>query len=291
MKYLKSLHKRVLVFFLLLIIILSYASAGNPIGQFFTGLGTTLVGGILMATGVGAAAGGALIGVGFGTMVDAGVNIEKEKAEAAARLTQEQQAYISAYNDAYNNYLNAQQLSASLEANITDTRTGILQTEANISAFDQSLVRWQSQYDQQMNQLQMEGEASYSQLMQNWQGVELVNATRGQTGGSAALVAESQLDQVERLAGSDLRLDSSGGLFGTSLTELRLDMLAGRNELVGNMNIQKQALAKYQSALSSYKTQLASAESLISTSWNQALKARQDALSSGVSASLVGGAR
>ena len=136
----------------------------------------------------------------------------------------------------------------------------------------------------------MEGEANYSQLMANWQGAELVNATRGQTGGSAALVAQSQELQLERFAGSDLRLDENGGIFGNALNEFRLDMLAGRNELVGNMNIQKEALGKYNSALSSYKSALSTAQANIIKYQNQYQSYRDQAIAAGVNPSLVGGA-
>ena len=182
-------------------------------------------------------------------------------------------------------------LESTLQGQISDTEIAIDQSEANISAFDQSLVRWQSQYDIQRNQLQMEAESNYSQLMQNWQGAELVNATRGQTGGSAALVAQSQLDQVERLAGSDLRLDDNGGLFGTSLREFRLDMLAGRTELVGNMKIEQSALSKYNSALETYKSQLSTTQQAIKDALAQAEAAANNAIRYGADSSLFQGVR
>lgn len=279
-------QKRLLIFFLILafaainvfaggvgeaitnIVVGSLAVVGGVVGAFFTG-GTALA---LSAVGVGMIAGGAT------TLV-----------EQDRQNLEQQNQYMEAYNNAYSNYVNAQQLVNSINANISSAEADIMQTEANISSFDQTLVRWQSQYDQQLQSLQMEGEAAYSQLMQNWQGVELVNATRGQTGGSAALVAQSQLDQVERLAGSDLRLDGNGGTYGTAINEFRLDMLAGRTELVGNMNIQKQALAKYQSALASYRSQLSSAQSAISAAQNQINTARQNYINAGGNAANVGG--
>lgn len=250
------------------IVVGSLAVIGGVVGAFFTG-GATLG---LAAVGVGMIAGGAT------TLVEQ----DREKLE-------QQNQYMEAYNNAYSNYVNAQQLVNSINANISSTEADIMQTEANISSFDQTLVRWQSQYDQQLQSLQMEGESAYTQLMQNWQGVELVNATRGQTGGSAALVAQSQLDQVERLAGADLRLDENGGTYGTYLNEFKLDMLAGRTELVGNMNIQQQALAKYQSALASYKSQLSSAQSAITAAQNQMNSAKQNYINAGGSAANVGG--
>ena len=97
--------------------------------------------------------------------------------------------------------------------------------------------------------------------------------------------------QVERLAGSDLKLDSSGGIYGDMMHEFNLDMLAGRNELVGNMRIQQEALKKQQSALSSYRSQLAAAQENIRNAQAQMEAARENAISNGVNPVYVGGSR
>lgn len=278
-------HKRLLIFLL----ILAFAAINvfaQGLGEVIAGAFTTVIGlGIsVLSFGGAAAIGGMMMGAGIG-MIGSGASY---MAGEDKRKLEEQNKLISAYNDAFSNYTNAQTQVATLEGAIADTEVNILQTEADISAFDQTLVRWQSQYDIQRNQLQMEGESAYSQLMQNWQGAELVNATRGQTGGSAALVAESQAMQIERLAGKDMKLDENGGLFGTSLNEFRLDMLAGRNELVGNMKISQEALVKYNSALSSYKSSLATAQTNLSNAYQQLQAARTQATNAGVNPSLVG---
>lgn len=278
-------HKRLLIFLL----ILAFAAINvfaQGLGEVIAGAFTTVIGlGIsVLSFGGAAAIGGMMMGAGIG-MIGSGASY---MAGEDKRKLEEQNKLISAYNDAFSNYTNAQTQVATLEGAIADTEVNILQTEADISAFDQTLVRWQSQYDIQRNQLQMEGESAYSQLMQNWQGAELVNATRGQTGGSAALVAESQAMQIERLAGKDMKLDENGGLFGTSLNEFRLDMLAGRNEIVGNMKISQEALVKYNSALSSYKSSLATAQTNLSNAYQQLQVARTQATNAGVNPSLVG---
>lgn len=207
------------------------------------------------------------------------------------RKQQEREAASQAYDNAFNSYQQQQSLVNSLGANISSLETDILQTEANISAFDQTLVRWQSQYDQQRQSMQLETEGTYQQLLQNWQGVELANATRGQAGGSASLVAQSRMAQVERLAGSDLKLDSNGGIYGDMMHEFNLDMLAGRNELVGNMRIQQEALKKQQSALSSYRSQLAAAQDALKAAEAEMLQTRQDAIDLGVDPVYVGGSK
>lgn len=214
---------------------------------------------------------------------------QADKATKEKEKLEEQQKYREAYDTAYDNYASQQSQVNSLNASIAQTEAEILQTEANISAYDQSLVRWQSQLDQQRQSLQAEGEAAYSELMENWQGAELLNATRGQTGGSAALVAESQAAQIERLAGKDMLLDDDGGIFGTAMSEFRLDMLAGRTELVGNMRIQQEALKRQQSALASYKSSLSLAQDALERAKNNVNSARDQAINSGIDESTLGG--
>lgn len=310
MRKFHNLWKRLLIFFFFLTVIVFSVAAGGTAGHIVNTVvgGLAVVGGVVGAFFTGgatlglAAAGAGMMTSGISGLVSSNANnqmmamqqmmqMQQLAAQREQMRLQNQQMYINAYNSAYNNYLNSMTLESTLQGQISDTEIAIDQSEANISAFDQSLVRWQSQYDIQRNQLQMEAESNYSQLMQNWQGAELVNATRGQTGGSAALVAQSQLDQVERLAGSDLRLDDNGGLFGTSLREFRLDMLAGRTELVGNMKIEQSALNKYNSALETYKSQLSTTQQAIKDALAQAEAAANNAIRYGADSSLFQGVR
>ena len=283
-----NLSKRLLVFFLLLFIILSASSAGG-VAQLVTGFVVTTAGLITTVfnplVGLSITAGGlGLLSGGYSTMESESVEKEKQKLE-------EQQGWIDAYNNAYSSYLQQLEMENTVSSNITSLEGSILQTQANISSFDQALTRWQSQYDQQLLSLQQQGESSYSALMQNWQGVELVNATRGQTGGSASLVAQSQLEQLERLAGADLRLDSTGGIYGTALNEFRLDMLAGRNEMIGNRNIQANALLQYRASYLNYKNQLDTIRNGILTAWENVESNRNQAINAGVDPSKVGGGK
>lgn len=283
-----NLNKRLLVFFLLLFIILFTSSAGG-VAQLVTGFVVTTAGLITTVfnplVGLSITAGGlGLLSGGYSTMESESVEKEKQKLE-------EQQGWIDAYNNAYSSYLQQLEMENTVSSNITSLEGSILQTQANISSFDQALTRWQSQYDQQLLSLQQQGESSYSALMQNWQGVELVNATRGQTGGSASLVAQSQLEQLERLAGADLRLDSTGGIYGTALNEFRLDMLAGRNEMIGNRNIQANALLQYRASYLNYKNQLDTIRNGILTAWENVESNRNQAINAGVDPSKVGGGK
>ena len=175
-------------------------------------------------------------------------------AEAAwnARERQLQQEYnqaLSTFNE--------------IDAQITQTELDIAQTEANISAFDQALVRWQSEFDASLTNLQLEGQAQYNTLMENWQGTELTMAATGRVGGSAALVAQQQKAQLETFAGKDLKLDMTGGTYGSALSSFYLDSLAGLNELTGNRDIAAESLGVYQSALLDYREQLTEQAKLV----------------------------
>lgn len=164
---------------------------------------------------------------------------------AAERQRQREQAYYQAL-DTYNQ----------IEAQISQTELDIAQTEANISAFDQALGRWQSEFDASLMNLQLEGQAQYNTLMENWQGTELAMAATGRVGGSAALVAQQQKAQLEVLTGKDLKLDMNGGTYGSALSSFYLDSLAGLNELTGNRDIAAESLGIYRDALADYKVQL-----------------------------------
>ena len=177
-----------------------------------------------------------------GAIIGFGID-QAQKAEARDRqLMQEYNQALSTFNE--------------LENQVAQTELDIQQTEANISAFDQALGRWQGEFDASLTSLQLEGQAQYDTLMENWQGTELAMAQSGRVGGSAALVAQQQKAQLEVLAGRDLKLDMQGGTFGSALSSFYLDSLAGLNELTGNRDIAAESLGIYEDALVDYQTQL-----------------------------------
>ena len=153
-------------------------------------------------------------------------------------------------------YLNAISQYNQLENQVTQTGLAIKQTEANISAFDQALTRWQSEFDLSLEAFQQEGEAAYNELYQNWQGTELAMAATGRVGGSAALVAAQRKAQLEAFAGSDLKLNADGGMYGASLSSFYLDSFAGLTELQGNRDIAAESLGIYEDSLAAYEAQL-----------------------------------
>ena len=188
----------------------------------------------------------------LGTLIagaTAGIAAEAAWNERERQLQQEYNQALSTFNE--------------IDSQITQTELDIAQTEANISAFDQALGRWQSEFDASLTNLQLEGQAQYNTLMENWQGTELAMAATGRVGGSAALVAQQQKAQLETFAGKDLKLDMAGGTYGSALSSFYLDSLAGLNELTGNRDIAAESLGIYQSALLDYREQLTEQAKLV----------------------------
>lgn len=227
------------------------AGAWETISGVFTGAGT--------GASIGAAVGslipglGTVIGAAIGGIVGGAVGHESGRAQGIAKDEQALQNYytaLSAYEE--------------LDSARINTELAQLQGEANISAFDQALSRWQTQYENNLSALEQEASSAYSQLMNNWQGIELTQAARGQTGGSAALIAQQAKSQVVNLVGSDLKLNTQGGTFGTALSEFKLDSIAGRTELIQNKAILQQGQSIYSDALSRYRKQMGLAEENIS---------------------------
>ena len=153
-------------------------------------------------------------------------------------------------------YYNALSTYNQIDTQISQTETGILQTEANISAFDQALLRWQGEFDTSLESFEQQGQAQYDQLYQNWQGTELAMAATGRVGGSAALVAAQREAQLEAFAGADLQLDAQGGTYGQMLDSFFADSFASLTELQGNRANAVTSLGIYRDSLAQYELQL-----------------------------------
>lgn len=153
-------------------------------------------------------------------------------------------------------YYNALSTYNQIDTQISQTETGILQTEANISAFDQALLRWQGEFDTSLESFEQQGQAQYDQLYQNWQGTELAMAATGRVGGSAALVAAQREAQLEAFAGADLKLDAQGGTYGQMLDSFFADSFASLTELQGNRANAVTSLGIYRDSLAQYELQL-----------------------------------
>ena len=219
----------------------SGAAIGATVGSIVPGIGTT-IGAFLGGTA------GLISGVLSGAAKD-----KQRKAQMEQLDLQKEQNYQSAYTSAKDLYDTAY-------TNYDNSLTAIKQGEANISSYDQAIMRWQDQYDIGLNQLQTQGKTDYMSLMHNFSDVANVQSSKGQSGGSADLVAGSQRSKVISLVGSDLMLDDIGGTYGTAVREFNRDADAEFSQMVDQRQIEIDALNKNIAASNEYATALARAD-------------------------------
>lgn len=203
----------------------------------------------------GLAAAGAVISLissGVGLFSSWKNSLTQQQISELQRLQQEQGTVEGLQANFINNYgtlSDAIYQKNSLGLEVRNSRLALRQAGANIDAYDQSLARFDSQYASGLMQLQAEGRNQFYQLMENYSGVGVANAAKGQRGGSASLIAQMAKSQVIQLAGSDMKLDANGGTYGYSLTDFFLDQLASQRELQQNRTIQEESWDIYHDTL------------------------------------------
>lgn len=232
--------------------------AGEVLGGIFSGGGAGMatgaaIGSIIpgIGTAIGAIAGG-IVGALSGGL-SGGAKANRNQAQQQQLELQRRQTYQDAYTSAKDIYDQSY-------GNYQDTLTSITQSRANIDTYDQALMRWGDQYDIGLNQIQMQGEADYRQLMGNFSAQSQINAQTGQSGGTADLLARQRRDQVATLVGQDLRLDAEGGTYGTQLREYDLDMNAEFDQLVEQREIELDALSKSMANAEKYRAEVQTAQ-------------------------------
>ncbi|MFA6935073.1 MAG: hypothetical protein WCR70_07370 [Sphaerochaetaceae bacterium] len=216
------------------------AATGAAIGSIFPGIGTAI---------------GAVVGTiagGIAGMFNSKANDKARAAQQASSDAQVASLKLQTDQNYQNNYLSAKSNYESLVTNIDNTKTGIQQASANISSYDQAILRWQDQYDIGKQQIQDQGASDYGVVMNNWMNTAAAGSVRGQSGGTADILAGGQKSQVKKLVGDDMILDANGGTFGTQMQEYNVDTEAQWDELVQQREIEKDALGKYQDALGRY---------------------------------------
>ena len=114
-----------------------------------------------------------ILGVTAG-LITGGLNMANN---VNAKEEQKDKDAVDAYNAAMDRY-NA------MDAAVDNAELDILQAQGTLSEYDQALARLPGQLDIERQQMGMQGQAQYSQLMNNWQGAELANVARGLSGGS-----------------------------------------------------------------------------------------------------------
>lgn len=209
---------------------------------------------------------GALVGGGLGLIgggMAGAANAKSNEAQKKSDQAQLESINLRTNEMYQDQYIAAKQNYDSLYTNYDDAVIGAQQMQANISAYDQALMRWNDQYNIGLNQLQQQGEADYRQVMSNFAAQSNINSMTGQSGGTADLLAKQQRDQVVSLVGDDLRLDPVGGTYGIGLREYDLDRKAEFDELVENRKIAELAHAKYTRETEKLKANLAESKKIL----------------------------
>ena len=232
--------KRVLAIIALILIVgpVFAQGASEIIGGTLSGGGTgALVGagiGSLFGPGVGTAIGAFIGGLVGGTAgyLSGSAQAKKNEATQSYYDLQTKQLYTEAYTNAKSTYNQAKKSS-------DDAEVALMQSGADINMYEDTLARWNDQYNIGLEQIHNEGEADYRQVMGNFSTMSNINSQTGQSGGTADLLARQQRDQVRTLVGDDLRLNDTGGLYGTRLSEYDKDMNASYRELTEQLEIER----------------------------------------------------
>ena len=159
------------------------------------------------------------------------------------------QGYQAQLINAINSYAEVMNQEATLTGAVRSNRLQIKQTNANISAYNQTQARMQSQFDYGLASIKNQGRGQYNALMAAYGNSSVANSARGQSRGSASLIEKMAKSAVIEYAGADMKLDAEGGFYGYALTDYFLDSLASHNEIQANKAIQEESFDIYYETL------------------------------------------
>ncbi len=186
-------------------------------------------------------------------------SLEISKANLELQYEQLRNNYVTTLNDLKSNRLSTLQSRDSYAANMENTQLTIeklMKGENGIEYFDALLARWQDNYDYQVASTRKEGKASYDSLMANYTGTEVMNAEAGRSGKTAELLEQQKRQDVEAFVGKDLKLDSIGGIYSQTLTELNKDLNSDKHTYMTQLGILGKSLVAERENLKDYKTNL-----------------------------------
>lgn len=199
---------------------------------------------------VAATAGAVVSGVSAANQAEA--NRKQYEAQQKALLNE----YQSTLAGLRSNYNSADKILSDYKEGKEQNRISILQTESDISSVENLLERWQGDYNYQMNELQTQGMEQFSALMSNWSNQEVLNAEQGKSGKTAEILETQQKNKLISYVGSDLKLNSVGGLYGQARNELNLDLMADKQSYEGQLGILNKSLDTYKDNAGIYDTQI-----------------------------------
>jgi len=194
-------YKKLFIFTFLILICL-------PI--FAGGVGESMASGLVKGAGMGFSVGGIAGGIGAipGALIGAGIGAIGGGISGAIKEDSENQVKGESYRD---KYLVAKQAENEYDSQIETYEAGITDATNKISTYDEFISEYIDYKSQQLDNLQSEGDSQFSQLMENFSSLQTIYGATGNSGASAAIATEIGKQSVEKLAGSDLTMNTTGG--------------------------------------------------------------------------------
>lgn len=199
--------------------------------------------------------------------------LELERRQALIAKKDAEVNYRNNYNDALSQLL-------SYDEAIRQSEIDLLDLGSKKSGYETLLERWQGNYDTQMSTTEADAYTTYKDLIANWTGTEVINASKGKSG-TTALALENQSNKELRMyLGDDMRLntreemssegfnfDANGGILGKLWREQHLDLLSDKSSYQQNIDILTDSIGKTQesidTSLAGMSDALSNAEGLI----------------------------
>lgn len=200
-------------------------------------------------------------------------HLDLEREQALTRKKDAEVEYRNNYTEALKQLLSYDELIRQSEIDLTELNS-------KKSGYEAMLERWQGDYDVQMLQTEASAYSTYKDLIANWTGTEVINASKGKSGITALALENQSNKELRMYLGDDMRLntreemasegfdfESNGGILGKLWREQHLDLLDKRSEFQQQIDIFTGSIGTTQEAidigLAGMSDALSGAESLI----------------------------
>lgn len=181
--------------------------------------------------------------------------VDLQKDEALNRKKDTAVQYEKNYQDALDKLVG-------YDNSIINNEIDLAELGSKKSGYETLLERWQGDYDTQMSVKEADAYTTYKDLIANWTGTEVINASKGKSG-TTALALENQSNKELRMyLGEDMKLntreemsaegfdfDLNGGILGKLWREQHLNLLEERSDFQQQIDILTGSIATTEEAL------------------------------------------
>lgn len=181
--------------------------------------------------------------------------LEIKRQEALRAKKEAEVSYRNNYNDALSQLL-------SYDEAIRQSEIDLLDLGSQKSSYETLLDRWQGNYDTQMSTTEADAYSTYKDLISNWTGTEVINATKGKSGITALALENQSNKELRMYLGDDMRLNTreemaaegfnfedNGGILGKIWREQHLDLLSDRSSYQQNITTLTDSIGITQEAI------------------------------------------